>query len=183
MKALGVLNHIKKKWDELTEGTFGVFIYIALGILCGLIFFKSLCVLLNTNTPITWVSSTSMQHDNVELTHYKWLEEQLNYTREFINSWPYKKGFLKGDMPIIRGMEKYSIGDVIVFDVQGQDTPIIHRIIKINEDGSYQTKGDNNLNQLPYEKNISKDQIHGKVIFIIPKLGYLRMFIYKIFGV
>jgi signal peptidase I len=86
-------------------------------------------------------------------------------------------------MPIVQGAKEYKVGDIIVFSVKGARAPIIHRVIKINRDGTYQTKGDHNSGQLNYELSVKKDQIHGKVIFIIPKLGYFKVIISKIFGV
>jgi|GEM_PF-288824 hypothetical protein len=136
---------------------------------------------LSTNLPIVVVVSSSMQHDNPEKTFYGWLENNLGYNRTFIDSWSFNNGFSVGDMPIIMGSKNYNIGDVIVYDAN-QPAPIIHRIIKINPDGTYQTKGDNNLGQLEFEKNISKEQIKGKVIFIIPKLGYIKIGLMKLLG-
>jgi len=82
----------------------------------------------------------------------------------------------------LQGSSNYRVGDVIVYSIHGQSIPVIHRIIKINADGSFQTKGDHNSNQLPFEFSIKKDQIHGKVIFIIPKLGYFKVVISRLLG-
>ncbi|HKZ45259.1 MAG TPA: signal peptidase I, partial [archaeon] len=76
----------------------------------------------------------------------------------------------------------YKIGDVVVYSVPEQSVPIIHRIIKINEDGTFQTKGDHNPQQLPFEYNIKKEWVHGKVVFVVPKLGYLKVTISRLFG-
>ena len=145
--------------------------------------YKLIGLFLSTPVPIVAVVSPSMQHDNPELTFYGWLEKNLGYNRSYINSWPINKGFEVGDMPIVIGSNNYNIGDVIVYSVPGSNFPIIHRIVKINDDGTYQTKGDNNLSQLPYEIRIREEQIYGKVIFIIPKLGYVKVIMNKIFGV
>ncbi len=157
---------------------------ILLGFAAAVIFYYViLSTFLSSNTPVVAVVSDSMKHTNPEVTHYGWLETNLGYNRTYVKSWPVSKGFSTGDMPVIRGSENYKVGDVIVYSVEGIGAPIIHRIIKINEDGSYQTKGDNNDGQLPYEKSVAAGQIKGKVIFIIPKIGYFKVLINRIFGV
>jgi len=35
---------------------------------------------------------------------------------------------------------------------------------------------------LPFENSIEKSQIHGRVIFIIPKVGYFKVLVSKITG-
>jgi len=100
-----------------------------------------------------------------------------------VDSWPASNGFSKGDMPVVRGSDDYKVGDVIVYSTPSSRAPIIHRIIKINDDGTYQTKGDNNSFQIEYEKSVNKNQIHGKVIFVIPKLGYVKVGLNKLLGI
>lgn len=156
-----------------------------LGILFAVIFyFIILRTVLGTDLPMVAVVSDSMKHDiSINADHYQWLEENLGYNESYVNSWPVNGGFSKGDMPIIRGVNEYEIGEVIVYAVPGSRAPIIHRIIKINEDGSYQTKGDNNNGQWNYELSVDDEQIHGKVIFIIPKLGYFKVALNNILGI
>jgi len=140
-------------------------------------------IFLSTSVPGVSVLSGSMVHDeNTEMNYYQWLEKNLGYNRSYIDSWPIKNGFLIGDLPIVQGSEKYQVGDVIVYDVSGQTIPIIHRIIKINPDGTYMTKGDHNSGLLPFEYSVKQEQIRGKVIFIIPKLGYFKVIFSWIFG-
>ena len=89
-------------------------------------------------------------------------------------------GFNKGDILFILGTkpEKLEIGDVIIFSA-GTGTPIIHRIINIeqkNNEYIFSTFGDNNNGQLQVEKNIGENQIVGKAIFkIVPYLGWGKM--------
>jgi signal peptidase len=124
-----------------------------------------------------------MVHDeSTEINHYKWLEENMGYNRSYIESWPMKNGFDVGDLPIVQGSDEYKVGDVIVYEVPGQSIPIIHRIIKINPDGTYMTKGDHNSGLLPFEASVKKEQIKGRVIFIIPKLGYFKVIFHWLFG-
>lgn len=85
--------------------------------------------------------------------------------------------FQRGDILVLQGVppKDLKIGDIIVFSPPGHETPIVHRIIKINPDGTFQTKGDANTRQLEFEKRIESGQIHGKEILIIPYLGLVKI--------
>ncbi len=155
--------------------------YLYGGAILAFIFYSVIGVVLSTNLPIVVVVSSSMQHDNPQATFYGWLETNLGYNRTYIDSWGFNNGFSIGDMPVVMGSGSYKVGDIVVYDA-GQAAPIIHRIIKLNPDGTYQTKGDNNIGQLPFEKSVSYDQIRGKVIFIIPKIGYIKILLIRVFG-
>jgi len=177
---------IKQKFDKLTEGWFGYVVYAVLGIIIAFLVNQTLAYGLSTDLPVVAVVSSSMEHDSsTAVNHYQWLEKNMGYTKEQIDSWPIKDGFLVGDLPIIQGAngnQNYKIGDVIVYSIPGQSVPIIHRVIKINSDGSYMTKGDHNPTLLPFETSVKPEQVHGKVIFIIPKLGYFKVIVSKLTG-
>jgi len=85
--------------------------------------------------------------------------------------------FQKGDILVLKGVpkEELEVGDIIVFSPSPDRIPVVHRIIKINDDGTFQTMGDANSAQLPFEKRIEYSQIHGKVIMIIPYLGWIKL--------
>ena len=85
--------------------------------------------------------------------------------------------FAKGDMLVLQGIpsQDLKVGDIIVFSPPSQQTPVVHRIYKINPDGTFQTKGDANNGQLPFEFSIQASQVHGKVILIIPYVGWLKI--------
>jgi hypothetical protein len=153
----------------------GAFAALALKTMLGLV--------LATDYPAVSVLTSSMLHDETtEINHYKWLEENMGYNRSYIDSWPIKNGFDVGDLPIVQGSDEYKVGDVIVYEVPGQKIPVIHRIIKINEDGTYMTKGDHNSGLLPFETSVKKEQVKGRVIFIIPKIGYFKVIFHWLFG-
>lgn len=173
------------KWKDITHGWMGNIFYLVLGVVVAFIFYYVILrFALSTDLPMVSVASNSMKHDSsVESDFYSWLENNLHYNRTYIDSWPIKGGFSMGDMPIVKGEKTYKVGDVIVYSVNSERVPIIHRIVKINNDGSYQTKGDNNSNQIQYELSVTKDQVHGKVLFVIPKLGYFKVFFNKMLGV
>ena len=62
--------------------------------------------------------------------------------------------------------DKYEVGDIVVYEqeIEGANLLIIHRIIDQYEDGSFQTKGDNNPSEDPW--TVNQDQIVGKVVGI-----------------
>ena len=177
---------IKQKFDKLTEGWFGYVVYAALGILIAFLVNQTLAYGLSTDLPVVAVVSGSMVHDSsTQTNHYQWLENNMGYSKSEVDSWPIKDGFSVGDLPIIQGTDEnknYKAGDVIVYSISGQSIPIIHRVIKINPDGSYMTKGDHNPTLLPFESSVKSEQVHGKVIFIIPKLGYFKVAVSKLTG-
>ena len=124
----------------------GTALYVIIGIVLAFGVNFGLGLVLNTDMPIVAVESNSMEPT-----------------------------FYKGDILILQGVSSPKEADIIVFSVEGRTTPIVHRIIEINPDGTFQTKGDNNYGQLPFEKSISKSQIHGKVISIIPYIGWVKI--------
>ncbi|MBN2331338.1 MAG: signal peptidase I [Candidatus Aenigmarchaeota archaeon] len=85
--------------------------------------------------------------------------------------------FYKGDILVLKGVAPgdLGVGDVIVYSVKTRDVPVVHRIVKINPDGSFQTKGDANSGQLDFEFYIPPENVHGKVIVIIPYLGWVKI--------
>lgn len=94
--------------------------------------------------------------------------------------------FYKGDILVLRGLvpDEYKVGDIIVFSVPERNVPIVHRIMKINPDGSFQTKGDANSAPIDFKKDgvvyyseqhIDRGNVHGKVMVIIPYLGWVKI--------
>ncbi len=65
------------------------------------------------------------------------------------------------------------VGDVITYMENGKTT-VTHRIIDINEDGTFKTKGD--ANNAEDTNPVKKDEIIGKFRLRIPKLGDVAMF-------
>ena len=122
--------------------------YILVGVVLALGINQGLAFALSTDMPIVAVESNSMVPE-----------------------------FYKGDMLMLQGstQEQLAVGDIIVFDTPTGGTPVVHRIIRINNDGTYQTKGDANNGQLYYEKSIDYSQIHGRVVMIIPYIGWIKI--------
>lgn len=105
-------------------------------------------------------------------------ENNIEYNQA--NSWRFSSGLDKGDIILLYGSKKFKVGDVIVFNSNSntQLYPVIHRIVKIkyeNGETIYETKGDNNAAQIPFEKNIKQQDIIGKAILRIPKIGWVKL--------
>lgn len=110
------------------------------------IFYKILTIATGSPTPIVSVASGSM----------------------IPNLYP-------GDLVFAIEPNNLSVGDIIIYRANCYGLPkkdIIHRIIKF-EDGKIITKGDNNPIEDPC--SVDKSQIKGKVIFVIPLLGWPRL--------
>ena len=101
----------------------------------------------------------------------------------------------RGDVIILHKFTEIIVGDIIVYELEGQDIPIVHRIMAIHEEENpngeppalgdysrrkYLTKGDNNYSDdRPLYKRgkfyLNEKQIIGKVFMIIPNVGYLTI--------
>jgi signal peptidase len=165
-----------KKQNEAIE----TIIYIVLGIVAAYLLNFGLGLLLGTKLPVVAVVSDSMTHDALTpIKHYQYLEQTFSYTKEQVDSWPIKNGFLKGDALVVMGVPEkdLKIGDVIVYDIAGQNTPIVHRIVKI-EDGQFTTKGDHNPTFDPWKPI----KIHGKAVLVIPFLGWPKLLLTQLLG-
>lgn len=144
----------KDKMKISLEGNLETVLYVIIGVVLALAGNQGLAFALSTEMPVVAVESNSMVPT-----------------------------FYQGDILIIQGVHDPSdyidflkVGDVIVFQPEGRDIPIVHRLVKINADGSFQTLGDaNSGNQLPFETHITSDQIKGKMIMIIPYLGWIKI--------
>jgi signal peptidase I len=81
--------------------------------------------------------------------------------------------FQYGDTAILNqaNLDKLKVGDVVIS--KSSSGLLLHRIIEINNDRTFTTKGDANPASLSIQKNIYENQIIGKVILKIPLMGYL----------
>lgn len=181
---------LKKIWNFLIhEDSWTSFLADAIIILIvgKFIFFPLLGFMLGTSFPAVAVVSTSMDHQNQEFD--AWWENNAaqyktwNLSKEEFEKFYLKDGFKQGDVLVIKGksMQELAVGDIIVFSVDSRNDPIIHRIVKVDKT-SFETKGDANSGQLGFEKSIAKEQIHGKAIFKIPKIGWVKVGFLKLIG-
>lgn len=131
---------------------------------------------LGTEYPVVAVVSSSMDHRGEPIG--EWWEshsahyQNFNITREQFQNYYLKNGFNKGAVLIIVSQDEYGVGDIIVYTVASRRDPLIHRIIATDP---IQTKGDANLGQLSFEKNIPKEAIEGKAVLHIPFLGWVKV--------
>jgi len=149
------------------------------------IFFPLLSLIFASSLPMVVVESTSMVHEtNFDgfWSEYGKFYEEIGIFKSGFEKFSFKNGFNKGDIMAIHGQQDYRVGDIIVFRVSQQSTPIIHRIIKV-ENETYSTKGDHNPDQLNYEKSIQKSQVIGKAVGRIPMLGWLKLIFVEIFRI
>jgi signal peptidase I len=72
------------------------------------------------------------------------------------------------------GTYQVSDSNLEVVNVSGVNIPVVHRVTEKRND-SLETKGDNNPQQLDFEKDISPEQVYGKVFFRIPKIGAVKL--------
>lgn len=85
-----------------------------------------------------------------------------------------------GDVAIIKEVntDELKVGDIIAYQ-ESKDFVVTHRVIEevIDEDGQrrFVTKGDNN-NEVDL-KQVSMEQVEGKYVGKISKIGYLLLFI------
>jgi len=196
-----MLEKIKKYWKIATEGWIGWITYALLGIILAYGTNFLLGIVLKTDLPLVVVVSSSMSHEpennilcgedvsnysNTFNDYWKYCEKTLisfGITKESFMKFPFKDGLKVGDVAVVAGSERYNVGDIIVFSPEDSRYPIIHRIVALNNDETYQTKGDHNSAQLPYEYKIYKSQIHGKVIFMIPYIGLIKVLFVRMVGI
>lgn len=87
----------------------------------------------------------------------------------------------EGSITIVKRMDGYEVGDIISYyaQINDQEEIITHRIVQIGGN-VYVTKGDANLG---FDKPIILPRlIIGKVIMIIPYLGYIISFVKSTLG-
>ena len=197
-------------WEDNSPLSWAVNVLIAFIVIKFLVY-PGLGLLLSTSNPVVAVVSCSMEHGATDcgrdaeprlcgrvyedgksdFDSYwercgRWYESNGIQKADF-SDFRFSGGFSKGDLMILKGTDPsgLEVGDVIVFSTGGQDH-IIHRITSKTRNGShyrFQTKGDNNGNQLAYEKNIHEASIIGRAILRIPLLGHVKIIFTEITGI
>jgi signal peptidase len=90
-----------------------------------------------------------------------------------------------GDLLVLKvyAPQDISIGDIVVYNANWHDKPIVHQVVEIQiVDGVYHyyTKGVNNTMQDPGYRLY--EDIVGVVIFVIPLIGYVTLFLHTTAG-
>lgn len=158
-------------------------IEIIIAFVAAFAFYQALIIVTGTSLPLVSVVSGSMYHDS---QFNSWWQGQENlYTgfgisRDAFLGFKQPGGLSIGDLIFVTYDPNPKVGDIIIFQKPGSSESIIHRVVSINEDGTYQTKGDNNRGQLEFEAKIRKNQLLGKAQAVIPLVGYPRLVMFWI---
>ncbi|MFZ2226035.1 MAG: signal peptidase I [Candidatus Moraniibacteriota bacterium] len=98
-----------------------------------------------------------------------------NYEPFLVQSGSMEPIIMIGDIVLVQDRPSYAINDIVTFRNE-TGRVITHRIVAMEQkqDGTYATKGD--ANQAGDSNSISEEQIVGKVVFTIPKLGFAISF-------
>ena len=194
-------------WKEDSFASLFVNVVLAI-VIIKFIIFPVLGLLLGTSFPVVAVVSCSMDHSSTNCWADCYLKESgLNecinkpaslcgqtgddfwnncgqwyedkgITEERFQSFPQKNGFKIGDIFILTKAKNIEVGDIIVYNNNVNNAPIIHRVVSIiNEDGKiyYQTKGDHNQGIFAFEDKISSSQVYGKALLKVPFLGWVKI--------
>jgi len=177
-----------------------VFSIIFLFVFIKFIFFPGLSLVTGTSLPLAIVESCSMYHQGNFFSGFdSWFSrhetkyEELNITKEEFQDFTLRRGFSKGDILFLikANPEKLKVGDIIAFTSGSKGNPVIHRIIKIQEENGeriFTTIGDNNNEMLTSgnnawsidERTIMEEELVGKAVFrIAPGLGWMKLIFFE----
>ena len=98
------------------------------------------------------------------------------YQSFLVQSGSMEPAIMTGDVIVIKSLSRYQINDVVTF-TNNSGKVVTHRIIEVNDNGgekTFDTKGD--ANRSGDDDAISEAQVMGKVVLVIPKLGYIVAF-------
>jgi len=97
------------------------------------------------------------------------------YKPFLVQSGSMEPAIMTGDVIVIQKKGTYLINDVITFQANAGRV-VTHRIVAVDKEKEkkYSTKGD--ANRAGDEDAIADEQIIGKVVLVIPKLGFLVAF-------
>ena len=87
----------------------------------------------------------------------------------------------RGSITIVKSFPQYEIGEAIAYysQIDGQEEIVTHRIKAVGGN-VYTTKGD--ANEVADRELVKPRLVIGKVIYIIPRLGYLITFVKSLAG-
>lgn len=153
-------------------------------LIIGVLFFGAagtIMLVLRTDSPTMAVLSDSMKHEGAGKLWGNYFSERGIDPSGF----PVQGGFERGDMLVLQGISSpgdVNVGDVIVYE--SEPSPITHRVAHVRIEGGgvwYVTKGDANVkldNDIGYSPalGVEPGRVIGKVVFVIPKLGYVTLY-------
>ena len=85
-----------------------------------------------------------------------------------------------GALVYVEKTEVIEEGEIIAFDV-GNGQICVHRCVEIKEDGTFVTKGD--ANTVEDVTSITRSQIIGKSVYVLPFAGFLVQFLQMPLGI
>ena len=188
-------DYLKKLWHFIWyEDSFASWIVnLALSfVLVKWVIYPGVGLLLGTSYPIVAVVSSSMEHRGLGFEDWwqangQWYTDKEIGEERFID-YPFKNGFNKGDIMVLKGIKPKDIkvGLVVVYENQRYNNPIIHRVVETKEENNqmfFVTKGDNNYG--PDAERVSEAQIArtGRAVLRIPLLGYVKIWFVQLLGV
>ncbi|PPR97682.1 hypothetical protein GOBAR_AA22981 [Gossypium barbadense] len=151
-------NQVKNKWAVEVSGiSFNGFRGTGMIVTSALIIWKALMCITGSESPVVVVLSGSME-----------------------------PGFKRGDILFLH-MSKDPIraGEIVVFNVDGREIPIVHRVIKVHErqdtgEVDVLTKGDNNYgdDRLLYAQGqqwLHRHHIMGRAVGFLPYVGWVTI--------
>ena len=156
---------VEDSWISYLVFTILAYIILKYAVLPGALYATGL-------TDISAIVSSSMTHNpDTNYTYKQWL---IFHGYNYSENWPYKNGIKVGSVVLVKKVpeDKIHVGDVIMYKVGNYE--IVHRVIN-KSDGYFQTKGDANPYMLPFEYKVSYSQVRGKVIGVVPYLGWPKV--------
>lgn len=92
-----------------------------------------------------------------------------------VQSGSMEPSIMTGDVVIVQSKSSYTLNDVVTFNDSITGRVVTHRIIEVKEGGNeFETKGD--ANRTGDDALVAFGQIIGRVVLVIPKIGYMVAF-------
>lgn len=177
-------------WEQDSLASWIANVVIAFVVIKFLVY-PGLGLILGTPAPIVAVVSGSMEHDDRFVDWWnapsccdkacssqiiqKELYDKLQISDVIFRGFPFVNGFNKGDIMILYSPKNVKFGDVIVYGVSHRPDPIIHRVVNIENDDTYTTKGDHNCGIAQFETKVPRDRVIGKAVWRVPWLGWVKI--------
>lgn len=96
----------------------------------------------------------------------------LGYQAYAVTSGSMEPAIKVGDLIYVKNCpaEEIKVGEIITFLIRGASMPVTHRVYKVEENGSFRTKGD--ANRQPDGKTVARSQVLGTVEWVVPHIGF-----------
>ena len=126
---------------------------------------------------VVWLALLSIAFGYLSYWSVLWVRKNISWHTYVVQSGSMEPSIRTGDVVFIQKKPSYSETETITFKDSTKRT-ITHRIVSVNTDSDgqeyYQTKGD--ANQAQDSEVIGYKQVVGKVVWVVPKLGYAIQF-------